>query len=279
MAKEKRKDKKPRSPAAACAIRCTAFLALSLLGKFELRYWFANVGEIGCILYEIFLTTFFLQVVDRNKRSFFAKGRGIENITRGLLWGIVLPLYPALMDFGFKKLTFIRDYSQKLFGVGSVHILCEAVFTAFLAFGYVFTVIKEHYGEKPAGVFSILIYLVYTEIRLYDFIDPVLREGWPVNPFEFINFLSLLLVGIGCVLMLMAYGDIRSVAIFLPLMYLIQYTGVTYYDIYHSGVFLDSGFRLMRTLPFFVSDVAVCLMILTRVQGDGTIANLVKDEE
>ena len=99
------------------------------------------------------------------------------------------------MDFGVKKLTFIRDYSQKLFGVGSVHILCEAVFTAFLAFGYVFTVIKEHYGEKPAGVFSIIIYLVYTEIRLYDFIDPVLREGWPVNPFEFINFLSLLLVG------------------------------------------------------------------------------------
>jgi hypothetical protein len=121
--------------------------------------------------------------------------------------------------------------------------------------------------------------MAYTEIRVYDFITPLLREGWPVNPFEFINFLSLLLIAFGCVRMLMAYGDIRSVVIFLPLLYLIQYTGVTYYDIYHSGVFLDSGFRLMRTLPFFVSDVAVCLMILTRVQGDGTIANLDVPEE
>ena len=261
-----KKQKKNIPPKLLCVLRCFIFILLSIGGSFALTFLVhgrLNVG-IACVVYEIVLTSFFLMVVERNKRSFFAKGTGFYNITRGLVWGLVLPLYPVLIDYGFGSMMFTRVHNG--FPEQVLNVLNGTVFIVLLSFGYIRTMVAEFFGEIKADIASAVLFLLGIEVFLYHSMGRLILTGF--NPFEVMNFAAILLIILGAVLMIHAYGDIRSVLVFLPLMFMIQQTLVHFFSITHAGIILNNGFMLMRTLPFLLSVILVDMVVFLRAFTD-----------
>ena len=247
-------------------MRCFLFLLLSIGGSYALTYLVhgrLNVG-IACAVYEIVLTSFFLMVVERNKRSFFAKGTGLYNITRGLVWGLVLPLYPVLIDYGFGSMIFIRVHNG--FPEHVLNVLNGTVFVVLLSFGYIRTMFAEFFGEIRADIASAVLFLFGIEVFLYHSMGRLIFTNF--NPFEVMNFVSILLITLGAILMVHAYGDIRCVLVFLPLMFMIQQTLTHFFSITHAGIVLINGFMLMRTLPFLLSAILLDMVVFLRAFTD-----------
>ncbi len=252
------------SPGRLCIIKAGVFVLLSVGGHLLLRSLFYGVSDVATAVYEFFLTTFFLQVIEKGKRSFLAKGHRYLCYSRGLLWGLLLPLYPFLMDFGFKSIDISLSHAP-LFDKAFFYTLCMSFFVMLLSFGFPYTIFRETYGEKIAGYVSLGLYYVAVHIFLYNSIGTAISGK--MHPIELINVLSVFLVGVLCVLMMRAYGDVRCPAVFFMITSVIQHTLVTFFSVRHAGAVLTNGFRLMRTLPFLVSLLVIGGMIIARIKG------------
>lgn len=99
------------------------------------------------------ITAVFLLVVERDRRSFFAKGYLLENAVMGSLWGLGCAVFGPLIGLAFKTRYFYWNADPDINGI-LFDTLSSGTLYAVIIFGYFFHIIRYDFGAVPAVIIS-----------------------------------------------------------------------------------------------------------------------------
>ena len=153
-----------------------------------------------------FITWFFLTVVEKRSRSFFAEGYFLQNVMVGGLWGFGAAIAGPLVALAFKVRTFNwfpdRDISDIFYDSAA-----SGLFLAIVVYGYFFHILLSDFGAIPAIIVSSLVYgllsgaQVFSGAVTYDILLPAAAY--------------YAIIGIAAGMLIIGIGDMRSAASFL----------------------------------------------------------------
>lgn len=99
------------------------------------------------------ITAVFLLAVERDRRSFFAKGYLLENAVTGGLWGLGCAVFGPLIGLAFGTRYFYLNPDPDINGI-LFDTLSSGTLYAVIIFGYFFHIIRYDIGAVPAVIIS-----------------------------------------------------------------------------------------------------------------------------
>lgn len=200
-------DKKYGSFFMGTMIKLSLFLVLcAAADHFSGRIVPKPFDKLVPALAAVFITWFFLTVIEKRSRSFFASGYLLQNVIIGGLWGLGAAVAGPLIDLAFKVRRFNLFPDIDLNGI-MLDSVATGLFFAIVIYGYFFHILLSDFGAIPAIAVSSLVYGLLSAFEVmagymaYDVLMPAMAY--------------YAILGVAAGMLEIAVGDMRSAAAFL----------------------------------------------------------------
>lgn len=187
------------------------------------------------------VTAFFLAVIEKGKRSFFAKGYMTANIVVGGFFGFLAmaaSLGAEILLGSIRINAIVTDFDVK---EPFYSVFGYSLFAGIVIFGYLFHIIHKDFGYITAIILGAVLYLVYAAcFHSSTFSVFVLSAFDFADPSDYVPVVNMLLIGIIAGLFIIYLGDMRSAAAFLCLFRLTEGFADRMFSVEYNSIFYIS---------------------------------------
>ncbi|MBP0954656.1 MAG: hypothetical protein J6M90_03310 [Oscillospiraceae bacterium] len=224
-------------------------------------------AHIVASLVSMVLNYLFVMVIEKNRFSFFAAGEGITNLGQGILCAILTYVPVCILEYGLGNLT--GDFKPNTVNLAAAAVsgVGYGLFPALLIYGYVFQMIRNDLGLYVAYPVCPLLYVAYTGVFGKDFIRDMLQRLDFTSSEFFMSFFSVLLIGFIGVMLITAYGDMRSTAVYFVVVGILERVASTIFTLtYRDRPFSDgSEMYIGLFCPIILFFIAMYIVIKVHV--------------
>ncbi|MCI7767744.1 MAG: hypothetical protein MSJ26_07195 [Oscillospiraceae bacterium] len=139
-------------------IKLGLFLVFCGAGEYlSMRFLPAPYNKLVLPAAAAVITWFFLIVIERNSRSFFAKGYLLRNTMIGGLWGFGAAVAGPLVGLAFKVRVFNWNADCD-FSEIALNSAASGLFLAIVVYGYFYHILISDFGAVPAIIISSAVF-------------------------------------------------------------------------------------------------------------------------